>query len=240
VKLRRSLIATGVPVALGLICAGQALASAARVTVRVEGAKRTLLQTTTVTPPNHGWIIKGGAPVGTCRADSAAGALNRASRGRWGGKYYTGLGVDIGTILGTRLSYSKGSYWGFYVNDRLSSTGVCDTKLTRGEALLFAPVPSRGETPLPIVVKAPRTVHAGRPFSVRTFVYKGRSSATKPVSAVHFAVVQRGGHTARFTSSQTSARGVTRLTPSGKGELSFVASAKGDIRSAAMRIKVVG
>jgi hypothetical protein len=245
-KLRRSLLMAGAPVVSVLILAGPAFAAGAGggatvppVTVRVEGPARTLLETTTVTAPATGSITKDGTPSGTCPADSAAGALGRATHGDWGGSYYKGLGIDISAILGTKLSYSKGSYWGFYINDRFASAGVCDTTLKQGESLLFAPVPAKGEAPLPIVFKAPQTVHAGRPFAVRTFVYAGKGNATRSVTPSFTSVRGSGSRRLATTSVGATHDGVTHLTLAQSGSVSLVASAKGDIRSAATTIKVV-
>jgi hypothetical protein len=243
-KLRRSLLLAGAPLAAGLSLASTALAAggAPAVTVRVEGATKTLLQTRTVSAPTSGSITKGGTPSGTCPADSAAGALNLATRGRWGGSYYKGLGVDVSTILGTTLSFSKGSYWGFYVNDRLAPKGICDTKLVRGESLLFAPVPAKGAAPKPIVVRAPKTAVVGTPFNVKAFVYTGKGSATKPLSNWHADWTYPVMHGAKptVTQSKTAPKGDLRFTVSGVSsvKLTFVLSAKGDIRSAATTITV--
>jgi hypothetical protein len=244
-KLRRSFLLTGAPLAAGLTLASTALASgsAPSVSVRVEGATRTLLQTRTVSAPTSGSITKGGTPSGSCPADSAAGALARATHGRWDGSYFKGLGIDVSTILGTKLSFSKGTYWGFYVNGRLASKGICDTTLAKGESLLFAPVPAKGAAPKPIVVKAPATVTAGRPFDLRAFVYAGKGSATKPLRSWHAAWTWSTMHGGRpkLTRSKTSPRGELRFTVSGtsSARLTLVVSARGDIRSAATTIKVV-
>jgi hypothetical protein len=243
VKLRRCLLVAGAPVASVLMLAGPAFAASAggrssvpTVTVRVEGTTKTLLQTKTVTAPATGSITKDGTPSGICPDDSAAGALSRATHGDWGGSYYTGLGIDISTILGTKLSFAKGSYWGFYVDDRFASAGVCDTKLKQGESLLFAPVPAKGKAPLPIVVTAPKTAQAGKPFAVKTFVYTGAGTATTPVKA-SFAV--DGSANGGKATVGATREGVTDLTVAQSGSVSLVASAKGDIRSAATTIKVV-
>jgi hypothetical protein len=244
-KLPRSLLLTGAPLAAGLAVASTALAagSAPAVSVRVEGASKTLLQTRTVNAPTSGSITKGGTPAGTCPSDSAAGALNVATRGRWSGSYYTGLGIDVSTILGTKLSYSKGSYWGFYVNDRLAPKGICDTKIVRGESLLFAPVPAKGQAPKPIVVTAPKTVTAGKRFDLRAFVYTGKGNATKPLSSWHeqWTFSMMHGAKPKVTRSPTAPKGDLRFTVSGvtSGKLTFVVSAKGDIRSAATTVQVV-
>ncbi len=231
-KIRRPLLATAAPVAAGLLCAVPALAAASpKVSFRVEGASRTLLAPKTLVAPSSGSITKGGTPAGVCPADSAAGALNVATHGDWGGTYSSGLGVEVTNILGTNALYAKGSYWEFFVNDRAASEGVCDTKLKSGEQLLFAQVPAKGKAELPLVVKAPTHVTDGRSFSVKTFVYAGKGAATKPVSGVKFDLV-RGAKAAKFRSVKASTAGVTSLTPIGSGRVSLVAVAKGEIRSA--------
>lgn len=251
-KLRRSLLLTGAPLAAGLSLATTALASGSTppvtalasgstppVTVRVEGATKTLLATRTVTAPAAGWVTKGHTPASSCPADSAAGALSRATHGRWNGTYYKGLGIDVTTILGRRLNGTR-SYWEFFVNDRVASHGICETKLRRGDSLLFAAVPTKGRSELPIVVRAPRTVRVGRPFVVRAFVDTGKGSATRPVTGMR-AHWSTGGSHLRLTESRTAAAGELRFTFHGTGSprATLVVSAKGEIRSAVTTIKVV-
>jgi hypothetical protein len=244
-QFRRSLLLAGAPLAAGLTLASTALAagSAPAVTVRVEGATKTLLPASTVSAPRTGSITKGGTSSGTCPSDSAAGALDAATHGRWSGSYFKGLGIDVSTILGTTLSYSKGSYWGFYVDNRLAPKGICDTKIVKGESLLFAPVPAKGQAPKPIVVTAPKTVTAGKPFDLRAFVYTGKGNATKPLSAWHerWTSSMMRGAKPKVTRSATAPKGDLRFTVSGatSGKLTFVVSAKGDIRSAATTIQIV-
>jgi hypothetical protein len=244
-QLRRSLLLSAVPLAAGLTLASTALAagSAPAVTVRVEGVTKTLLQTRTVSAPTTGSITKGGTPAGTCPADSAAGALNAATHGQWSGSYFKGLGIDVSTILGTELSFSKGSYWGFYVNDRLASKGICDTKIAQGESLLFAPVPAKGKAPKPIVVTAPKSVTAGKPFDLRAFVYTGKGNATAPLHSWHvnWTAAMTHGAKPKVTQSKTAPQGDLRFTVSdvSSATLTFVVSAKHEIRSAAMTVKVV-
>ncbi len=231
-KLRRSLACArmgvaGAVVACGLIGAGSALASPA-VSVRVEGLSRTLLPARTVHPPASGSITKGGTPAGTCPADTAAGALDAATRHRWGGTYSSGLGIEVSNILGATYSFSRGSYWGFYVNDRFASKGICDTPLHTGDQYLFAAVPAKGRTPLPLVVTAPRKVTVGTAFDVRTFVYTGKGNATRPVGGARFSGV----------TGTTNAKGVAMVTPHRTGRVSLVASRTGYVRSAAQTVAV--
>ncbi len=226
-KLTRCLTVAGAPAALTLALAGPAFA-APSVSVRVEGLTKTLLETKTVTAPSTGSITKGGTPAGTCPDDTAAGALDVATHHDWGGTYSSGLGIEVNSILGTAYSYSHGSYWAFYVNNRYASSGVCDTALAPGESLLFAAVPAKGKTPVPLVIRAPKTATAGRPFTVRAVDYPGKGSATKPVSGVSFA----------GTSTKTNAKGVATLTVSKAETLSLVGSRTGFIRSAAARVTI--
>ncbi|HET9125718.1 MAG TPA: hypothetical protein VFN65_12625 [Solirubrobacteraceae bacterium] len=247
IRFRRSLLVAGVPLLAGLPLASSASAASSSppVTVRVEGPTRTLLPARTVTAPTSGWVRKGGTPTGTCPADSAAGALRAATRGRWNGTFFKGLGIDVTTLLGMKLSFSRGSYWGFYVDGRVASRGICETKLVRGESLLFAPVPAKGRTPMPILVHAPRTVVAGRAFEVRAFVHVGAGSTTRPAAhpRVRWTIAGRTqGRRARLIESSSGRRGVLRLRLTGvaSGRLMLVVSARGEIRSAAQAIRVVG
>jgi hypothetical protein len=82
---RRSFLALG-GASLALAVA-PAVAFAAKVSVRIEGATRTLQAVRTVSTPS-GSITKFGAPSGACPAASALGALNTATHGRWKGKFY--------------------------------------------------------------------------------------------------------------------------------------------------------
>ena len=226
-KHRRYLPVAGTLAALSLVSAAPALA-ARSVSVRVEGATRTLLPARTVAVPSTGSITKGGTPAGSCAASTAAGALDVATRHRWDGTYSSGLGIEVSAILGTTLSYKHGSYWGFYVDNRYASAGICSTRLHAGEQLLFAAVPAKGAVPKPIVIAAPGRVTAGRSFTVRTFDYPGRGSSTKPVSGVRLAGAR----------GETNSRGVATVTATHAGRLRLVGSRSGYVRSAARTITV--
>lgn len=115
---------------------GVALAATAgpSVTVTVKNGTKTLTQA--AVRGEKGWITKGGTPHGKCSGNSAAGALDAATHGKWAGKYYASVGgVFVTSIDGVK---PKGNdYWGFYVNGKSSSQGVCSVKLHSGEKLLF-------------------------------------------------------------------------------------------------------
>jgi uncharacterized protein DUF4430 len=114
--------------------AAAAKAAGPTVTVQVKTRTKTLLHATPVRG-RTGWITTGGTPSGKCSARSAAGALDAATHGKWAGKYYSGIGIFITSILGVKPSGKD--YWGVYVNGRFSSLGVCDIKLHSGERLTF-------------------------------------------------------------------------------------------------------
>jgi hypothetical protein len=83
-----------------------------------------------------GWVTKGGTPRGKCSGQSAAGALDVATHGRWTGKYYSSVGgILITSILGVKPKGSQ--FWELFVNGRVSSKGACETTLRAGERLLF-------------------------------------------------------------------------------------------------------
>ena len=104
-----------------------------RVTVQIKLGK--VLHTYHVSG-ERGWITKGGTPRGKCPGASAAGALDRATHGRWTGRYYRQYSdLLVSSILGVKAH--GGRYWWLYVNGRSASVGVCAVKLRAGEKLLF-------------------------------------------------------------------------------------------------------
>jgi hypothetical protein len=223
----RILAAAGTPVALAAVLAGPALAASPKVSVRVEGKSRTLLPTRSVTTPSSGSITKGGAPKGSCPATSGAGALNVATHGNWGGKYSSGLGIEVTNILGETDVFAKGHYWEIFVNDRAASVGICDQKLKPGNQLLFAAAPAKG-TVFPIVLSIPAKATVGKPFAVKAFYFPGKSGKTKPLSGVKLKGVK----------GTTNAKGVATVTANTAGKLSIVGSKQNEIRSAATTVAV--
>jgi hypothetical protein len=130
--------------ALALATAQVATAATARsaavagpkVSITIQGKTKTLLATETV-QGRSGSITRGGAPSGKCPADSAQGALNVATHGKWAGKWYSSYNEYFITgILGDSETTKK-YYWGLYVNGKASSKGACEIKLKSGDKLLF-------------------------------------------------------------------------------------------------------
>ncbi len=212
---------------LALAVAPAAVATSPKVTIRIEGAHKTLLKTTKVTV-GSGFITKDGAPSGVCPDASAAGVLNAATKGKWSGSYSsTYKDYLITSILGQKESGTK-AYWDILVDNVAASTGACEIKLHPGEQIVFAAVSltARG---YPLALKAPSHVVAGHPFAVKVVYYTGKGVA-KPLSGV--AVTGAGG------TATTNARGVATVTASHAGTVSLFAAKSGYVRAAAVKLRV--
>src|SRR6185436_16118895 len=108
------------------LCVPAAQAAApANVTFRAEGLSTTAVPktalTTTTTPVN-----KDG--TNTCTGTSAAGALERATAGDWGGTWFAGFGYGVDRIR-AESSNPASTYWALWVNYTYSQTGACGTEL---------------------------------------------------------------------------------------------------------------
>jgi hypothetical protein len=214
---RRFLLTTMGALALAAAASGIALGAGTspRWYVRVEGAKKTLLLTTTVHTAN-GWITKYGAPTGQCSAQSAQGALDVATKGQWVGKWYSSYHEYLITsILGEKPP--GGDYWEIFVNDKSANAGACGIKAQPGQQLLFAD--TNGST-YPSQLKA--TV-AGRVVTVQLLGYSA-SGSSKPLP--HVQITGTG-----IQAVKTNSKGMAQITAKGPGALTLRASPKGYIRS---------
>ncbi len=219
---------TAVALALGAVSTALAGPSGPKVTIRIEGAKRTLLATKTVRAPLSGSITKDGAPQGKCPADSAAGALNVATKGSWGGSWSSTFNDYLITkILGDTESGTQ-SYWEILVNNVAASTGACEITLHAGDRLLFAAVPLSG-TGDPLVIKASSTARVGKKLKVTVDAIDAKGVPV-PLAG---AIVTAGG--ARAT---TNAKGVAKLAVKHAGTLILGARKKGYVRAATVRVRV--
>jgi uncharacterized protein DUF4430 len=119
----------------GALGAGTGAGTGGGVTVSIKTLTKTLLRPT-AEHGKRGWITKGGTPRGKCPGNTAAGALDVATHGRWTGKYYSSVGgVFITSIMGVK---PKGSnFWELVVNGKVSSKGACSVKLAKGQRLVF-------------------------------------------------------------------------------------------------------
>lgn len=148
-------------------------AGAATVTVRVEGADRTLVPTTAVTLPGPA-VDKRAEGGTTCASDTAASALEAATAGDWGGRNDPNFGQKVERIKGvTHLIGGGGEYqgrfWTIYLNDA-STFGICDIKPQAGDELLLYPKCDSATSECiagePLDLKGPLTARPGVPFDV--------------------------------------------------------------------------
>jgi hypothetical protein len=223
-KIRRSLALGGATFALVLMSTSAALAAGTTVSVRVEGLKRTLLESATV-HTHSGWIRKGGTPTGVCAATTAAGALDLATKHDWNGSYSSSLGLSVTSILGEKHTFSSPYYWSIWVNHRYAQAGICGLKLTKGEHLLFGPAPSSGKLGLPIGLSGPATATKGHSFRLKV-VYYTQAGKSKPLAGAHVA------------GAVSNSAGIVRVTESHIGTYRFTADKAGYIRSARVRVRV--
>ncbi len=159
---------------LAAACASALLASpasAADVTVRVEGAGGTSVPETRVTLPGPA-VDKTAQGGTTCSAASAGSALEAATGGDWGGRADS-QGQRVERIRNeTHLLGDEydGIYWAVYVNDRASSQGICQFEPQQGDELLIFPACGGATTGcydgVPLDFDAPRIVRPGQGFEI--------------------------------------------------------------------------
>jgi Domain of unknown function (DUF4430) len=210
---RKQVLALGgaLVAAVAITAVDAAAAGATKVSVRVEGASRTLLTATTV-QTHSGSITKGGVASGKCSAQSGMGALDAATHHNWVGTFSTSLkDYFIKGILGETDNGPK-LYWGIYVNNKSASTGACGVKLHAGDQLLFAAAPYPS---YPLALSAPAHASAGRAFTVtvKGFDAKGRSKALANATVAGHTTDSHGHATitlAHTTTLTATAKGYVR------------------------------
>ncbi len=113
------------------LAATPAIAAPANVTVRVEGANVTRVESvrvaTTAAP-----VSKAGHD---CSGTSAGGALDRATGGDWQAGYFDGLGHFVQTIKGE--TPAGDDYWSVWVSHKAAAAGACSTELQEGDEVLY-------------------------------------------------------------------------------------------------------
>ena len=214
---RRSIIAAAGAAAMLAVGPTAALAAGpTSVSVRIEGASRTLLRATTVRT-HSGSITKGHTPAKACPATTAAGALDVATHHNWNGTYGS-YGLSVTSILGEAHPFTSSKYWSIFVNNKYASSGICGLQLRKGEKILFAAVPDKG-TEFPIVLSAP--AHSGSTFTVKASYFNAKN-VSKPLSGV---LIKGIGH--------TNAKGLATAHVTKTGTLTMTATKAGFIRAEA-------
>jgi hypothetical protein len=227
--MTRRFIGIAVFLVLAALAATPALAAPANVTVRVEGAADTLVARTALTTTNA-TVNKDGTAGHDCTGTSAAGALQQATGGDWSGPWFDGFGYSVATIRGETHEFGGDPvFWGFFVNDVLSSAGLCGAELQTGDQVLLAPISEQLGASYAVLSLGgvPATVAPGQPFKVT--VTRTTTDAANNVTrdAVADATVSGAG-----TSVTTAADGTAQITLGVRGAVVLRATHGGDIRSA--------
>jgi hypothetical protein len=155
--------------ALTALGAPPALAAPATVDVQVEGAAGPVVPTTTVRTTTAS-VVKDG--VHACSGTSAAGALEQAAGGDWGGPWIDGFGYAVERVRTEThpLDPPSGRRFSLYVDGLQVQDGPCATELAEGADVLWY-VACDGAADgcfaeEPLVATAPRRPVPGRPFRV--------------------------------------------------------------------------
>jgi hypothetical protein len=221
--MRRTVLGSlvGALAVTSLAAASAAAAGPATVDVRVVGLRGPIAEAVVTTTTRK--VVKDGTHA--CSGTSAAGALQLATGGRWTASWFDGLGYSIDAVEGVRPALPD--YWTLWINDRASTTGLCDTELQDGDDVLAFVCTDAdpatyacGNRPLGLI--APRSAR-GRTVTVRTVAYADDGSAVPAPGAT-----VAGG----VRSVRSDARGVARVQLRPEGQTALVATRAGDVQSA--------
>jgi hypothetical protein len=206
-------------------------AGPATVTVRVEGLTETKLpptQVTTTTTP----VVKDGNSEDACPGTSAAGALELATSGNWGGPWSSKYKqYEIFSIEGENHEFEEGAaanyYWTFWLDEKEAPQGACVEELQPGDRVLFFPScygVACPPSPTPLGIQLPAVADVGEavPVTVKRYSSSGAGSpvAGATVSgAVNAEMTDSGGH--------------ATLTFSSAGEVTVRATAPESVRTEA-------
>jgi hypothetical protein len=118
-------------------------ASAATVTVRVEGLNETKLASTAVST-TAAPVVKDGDGEHACSGTSALAALQLATGGHWGGPWNDEYNqYEIFSIEGESHIFEPEAatnyFWSFWLNDKEAEVGACEAQLQPGDRVLFFP-----------------------------------------------------------------------------------------------------
>lgn len=217
--MKHRFLAGAAVAAAALSVSSPALAAGpADVTVRLEGQSQTLLPETRVTTTTAP-VNKSGKEGQTCTGTSAAGALEIATGGDWGGQWFGGgIGYSVERIKTETHAFPDPSYYSLWINDKESGVGVCGAELQTGDEVLiyvarceYDPDAGRCTNPpvLPLGIDAPDRVAPGKAFTVKVVEY-ATDGTPSPVAGAEVA-----GADAVAT---TNAEGVATVVMSERGE----------------------
>jgi hypothetical protein len=230
IRSRRPALALLALAALSLLLAARTHPAGATtaVTVRVEGPTHTLIATTSVSLRSAA-VVKDGVASHSCPGRSAAGALEAATAGRWGGTWSASYhDYLLTTIAGVTFASSGAEYWAFWVNDAPASVGICAYDPKPGDSLLFFPDCFGKHCPKSagvLGIAAAPTAVVGRPFSVSVTAYSDAKGTPGKAAGV---TVSGGG-----ASAKTNAGGTAELAFAHAGRFTLSATKPDAIRAEA-------
>lgn len=187
----RSALLLGVLLCLLVSSSAVAAGSPASVTVRVEGLNETKLPPTLVTTTTT-LVVKDGNGADSCSGTSALGALELASAGNWSGPWEAKFNqYSIYAIAGETHEFEEGApanyFWSFWLNNKFSELGACETELQPGDQVLFFPscFGSACPTPepTPLAIEAPASANTGEAVEVTVKQYNAAGEASPAVGA---------------------------------------------------------
>lgn len=214
-----------------------ALAGPAKVSVRVEGQKKTLVPQRSLTTTKR-TFSKDGVAAHSCSGTSAGGALQQATHGAFKAKYSDGLGYFISSIEGEAHPGSP-DYWSLWVNHKQAPAGACATELKSGDQVLFlvdrcvydAKTMACSNKPyLPLGLRVAHRAKAGHVVTAKVVVYSASGKATAERGATIYAGKRALG--------KTDATGHVKFTVKKKASLVLVAEKKGAVKSEPEALKV--
>jgi len=205
------------------------------VSIRVEGKARTLVKERKVTLADAP-IIKDGNPEHSCNGQAAIGALQAGTGGDWTGSWFEGLGYTADEIKGVNPSPA---YFELWVNHKLSSTGLCDADLERGDDVLmfvqdceYVPALEGCRSPVtPLGVRVAKIIKRNTVRTIRIVDYAANGRTTPEPGATVFVNGKKLGRTNR--------QGEIRVKGTKLGVATIYAKDTGHARSETARVRIV-
>jgi hypothetical protein len=200
------------------------------VTVRAVGSSDQPVLGLTQVTTNETPVVKDGNSEHSCAGTSAAGALQLASKGEWGGGWSAGFGYGVEAIEGVNYPFGNQDRWAFWLDNQPapSGTGVCGAELNTGDSVLFFAECVSKETgvcpstaPGVLAIEVPATVEVKQPVTVTVMAYPGAGGAPAPAKGV---TVVGGGDT---SAPPTDEQGQTTLVFAGEGQYTIDADGSG-------------
>jgi hypothetical protein len=211
----------------GLMLALAATASAASVSVQIEGQSTVLPPTAVQTPAS---VTKDG--TNSCPGGTAVGALDAATAGDWSGPWSTFGGVGTYTpevIRSESHPFQSGGYWSVYVNGHFQNVGGCQVVVHDGdEVLWFASddpyTAGTGGYDEPVILTAPAKLVPGQAFTVTVKDAVTTFDPNTFEGTTQLQPAQGATVTAGAASATTGADGTATLTVADHGPVTIVAT----------------